>query len=148
MLKKDGITQMQLAERTGVAQTTISNIVTKNKLVADSVMRALCSCWPCRADNIRLLIAGLSDVIRRWGFEPDEDVEIRPLSAVAHATPTQADIDLDILRDHISDEAVCDLLHDLATILRRADAAARYPEAGDRGGFGGGHAADTLKPYA
>lgn len=146
LLKRNAITQTQLAERTGIAQATISNIIGKNKLVADSVMRSLCSCWPSRADNIQLLIAGLSDVIRRWGFDPDADVEVRPLDAVAAPTPTQGDLDLDTLRAHLDDEAVSELVHGLANLLRRHDDKV-YPLARDRSGHGAGTAAE-LKPFA
>lgn len=121
LLTKYGETQSDLARRSSVAQPTISNIVSKNKTVDDAIMKSLCSAWPNRSDNIQLLIAGLSDVIRRWGFDPDADVEVKPLQGVAHSMPTQAETDLAEIRAHLSDDVVSDLIHDLAKILRRAD---------------------------
>lgn len=148
LIHKHGITQTQLSQRSDVDQSTISKIVAKNRRVDDDVAKALCSCWPDRADNIQLLIAGLGDVIRRWGFDPDADVAVTPLNAVAPAVPTQSELDIAVLRDHLSDETVADLIHDLAVILRRADAARAYPEAfPDRSGYGSSTAAE-LKPFA
>ena len=128
IVKKHNLTQVELASRTNITQATISRIIALNKTVDDPTMKSLCSAWPSRADNIQLLIAGLSDVIRRWGFDPDADVEILPLDAVAARTPTQAETDLDVLREHMADDTVSELVHDLAVILRRADSAHKtYP---------------------
>lgn len=143
IMKRNSVNQVQLSERTNVDQSTISKIISKNRKVDDEVAKSLCNCWEIRSDNIQLLIAGLCDVIRRWGFEPDEDVEVKALDTVASVTPTQADLDLEQLRSHMADDNVAGLVHDLATILRRADAArATYAETADRSGFGSSDAAE------
>lgn len=121
LLKKYRMRQTDLAVKASISQATISRIMTCNQAVDDQVAKSLCSAWPNRSDNIQLLIAGLSDVIRRWGFDPDSDVEVKPLQGVAHSMPTQAETDLAEIRAHLSDDVVSDLIHDLAKILRRAD---------------------------
>lgn len=128
LIIKHKLRQSQLAEQAKVTQATISRIISNNQAVDDSVARALCSCWPDRSDNIQLLIAGLSDVIRRWGFNPEADIEIHARDTVAAVTPTQAETDLSVIRSNMHDDVVSDLIHDLAVILRRsASYAARKP---------------------
>lgn len=146
-MKKHGCRQVQIAEKANVTQATVSRIISTNQALDDNVAKALCSCWPSRADNIQMLIAGLCDVIRRWGFDPDADVEITPNDAVAKTISTQADIDLESIRTHMADDVVADLVHDLAVILRRADHCRTYKEHPDRSALGSGSAAEP-KPTA
>jgi transcriptional regulator with XRE-family HTH domain len=67
-----GMTQDQLAQRAGLSAPGINRAENKRRRVEIDTLRALCTCWPVPASNIKVLIAHLHDEIARAGHCGDE----------------------------------------------------------------------------
>jgi transcriptional regulator with XRE-family HTH domain len=111
------LNQVDLAKLTGLSQASISRVISRERRPDVPSLRALCNCWPDRESNLRVLIEHLRDEVRRAGHDGETDVEFRPRGRPASAV--QADIA--VVASHAEHDAVvAELVHDLATLLRRA----------------------------
>lgn len=121
LLIERGMTQSELSRRSGIAQSTISRVISYNKLAADDVIRALCSCWPDRSDNLRLLMAGLRDMISNWGYDPEASIDLSVCGL--DADKTSVDPEMEELRGLMADRHAAVILRELGAILKRGNGA-------------------------
>ena len=82
------ITQSALAQRAGLPQPTISQLISSAVRIAPASLIALSNCWGAET-NIRVLIAHLRDEIARAGHDPENTVDILPKKG--NAAPTRAE---------------------------------------------------------
>lgn len=118
-LEKTGIKQSELAKTCDMSQPSISAIISSDVRLAPATMQVLTHCWPTPEANGRVLIAHLRDEIHRAGHDPENAIEIRWPSG--DRATTMASRSLAVIQRHLADPDVAALVHDLATLLRRAD---------------------------
>ena len=112
------ITQSALAQRAGLPQPTISQLISSAVRVAPASLIALSNCWD-KDTNIRVLIAHLRDEVARAGYDPENSVDILPKDG--KDASTRAEQNMTVLQRHISDRDVAALIADIARLLKRAE---------------------------
>lgn len=118
-LRKTGMTQTQIAEKAGMAQASVSQIIGRPKRPDVDTLKALCNCWPTPAANLYVLIEHLRDEIARSGHHPKDEIGFRPLKLA----PSQVERDLELLTQQaMMDEAMAGMLHQLAEMARKSQA--------------------------
>ena len=118
-MQRTSWTQSALAERSEIPQSTISQIISTDVRIAPASLQALTHCWDNSDANGRVLIAHLRDEIHRAGHDAENAVEMRWPNG-GRAT-TMAQRSLAVIQRHLADPDVAALVHDLATLLNRAD---------------------------
>lgn len=116
-MRKHDLTQVGLATKAGVAQSSLSQLISQPKRPEEPTLKALCTCWPGEETNIRVLIEHLRDEMVRAGHSANGEVEFR------RCTPAQGELDaaLKVVADEAALSAdVASLILDLALLLRRA----------------------------
>jgi len=128
-MEKSHVRQADLAQLCDLSQPSVWAIICQNIRLQPATLQALTHCWPTPSANGRVLIAHLRDEIRRGGHDPETALDIRWPDG--RAATTRAERDMEVLRSHIADHDVAALIHELATVLRRADRALRETAAAD-----------------
>jgi hypothetical protein len=118
-LEKAGIKQSELAKKCDMSQPSISAIISSDVRLAPTTMQVLMHCWPTPEANGRVLIAHLRDEIHRAGHDPENALDIRWPNG--DRATTAAARSLDVIRRHLADPDVAALVHDIATLLKRAE---------------------------
>lgn len=122
-MQRNAWTQSALAERASIPQPTISQIIATDVRIAPASLLALTHCWESAEANGRVLIAHLRDEIHRAGHDPENSVEIRWPNG--DRATTMAARSLAVIQRHLADPDVAALVHDIATLLKRADKKAK-----------------------
>ena len=114
-LSRHNMKQTELARRTSLPGSSVSELISKGTRPEPASLRALCNCWPDGASNLRVLIEHLRDEMNRAGHA--DAVELRP----AVSTRKDVDRDIDMLARHaMLDADIAAIVRDLATLVRRA----------------------------
>ena len=128
-IQSAGVTQTAIAKTMKIPQPTLNQIMCGVVRISPASLATVTHCWPTPPANGRVLIAHLRDEIRRAGHDPETALDIRWPDG--RAATTRADRDMEVLRSHMADHDVAALIHELATVLRRADRALRETAAAD-----------------
>jgi hypothetical protein len=126
-MEKAHIRQADLAQLCELSQPSVWAIICQDIRLQPGTLNAVTHCWPTPPANGRVLIAHLRDEIRRAGHDPETALDIRWPDG--RAATTLAERDMEVLRSHMADHDVAALIHELATVLRRADRALRETSA-------------------
>lgn len=123
--RKNSISQGKLAEISGLAQPTISTLISGHSRINIDSLKAICNCWPKPEMNLLILIEHLRDEIGRAGHDPNSDIEMRPVRP--HSLPRTAALqDLAYLEANLDHEGVIEGIRLLASLVRRADSATNH----------------------
>jgi transcriptional regulator with XRE-family HTH domain len=129
-LRESNLTQMEFAHRSGLSQPTLQQIISTAVRISPQSLTAVTHNWPHVSTSARVLIAHLRDEIFRAGWDPENTLEIQPKNGPN--VRTQAEKNLEILRAHISDENLAELIARLANLIKRADEAKKYPTSSEK----------------
>ena len=116
-LGKHQWTQLSLANKINLAQSSLSQIMSRPKRPETTTLRALCNCWPDADSNLRVLIEHLRDEMVRAGHAAEGEIEFRP--TLPAANKLEAAIAL-VAQEAAVDRDVGALIMDLAHLIRRA----------------------------
>ena len=116
---KHQLSQAVVAQRSGITQPSLSRLISKGQRPEPDSLKGLCCCWPDEKTNLRVLIEHLRDEMVRAGHKGEGELQFRPLG------PTKIGAEEDVAlisQEVLLDSDLAALIHDLATLVRRAHA--------------------------
>ena len=120
-LAATGMSQIALAEKTGLAQATISAIIYRNSRISETSLKAITHCWKDAHQeiNLHLLIAHLQDEVERAHHE-EETIRISPRKKI-NCRP-QPERDLETIARHMHRDYISGIISRIALMLRELEA--------------------------
>lgn len=99
-LQRYGWTQTKLSDATSISQGNLNVILNRRRRPEPETLRSICTCWPDRGTNLRILVEHLRDEVELAGY-PDGTISSRTsdeadVSALDHTLTLIRDADKDL----------------------------------------------------